>query len=462
LTDSTPGRSLGERFEEATDALLERLNSSLALDYRLWPQDVSGSLAHARMLRDVELISESDLAEIQQGLDRVSEELREERFEFKSSDEDIHMAIERRLTELIGEPARRLHTGRSRNDQVMLDVVLWMRAYLKTLERSLISLIEQLLLRATEGAEQPMPAFTHSQPAQVSSVGAWLVAHAAAAERNLRRARDLRGRLDECPLGSGAAAGGYLPLDREAVAIALGFERPTISAVQSTGSRADLLDLVGLVGLIGLELSRLGEELVNFAAPQFGWIGLPDRLTTGSSLLPHKKNPDGAELIRGGGKLLGTEFSALAAVVGGLVSGYSKDLQHDKEVLFRATDRGLALLELATLHIREMSWDGERMRASCAPQLAALWLADRLVLAGLPFREAHGLVGKAASASEQSGATLAEALCGILPAAVAELASEFEGLTPDRLLCELKTAGSAAPESVARQIDQLRERISVR
>ncbi len=459
MADPTPGRSLGGRFDEATDALLEQLNRSIDLDQRLWPHDIQGSRAHARMLSGVGLITSADLGAIEEGLDAVSSELEAGQFEFKDSDEDIHMAVERRLTELVGEPARRLHTGRSRNDQVMLDAVLWLREFLTTLDRALVRFIEALLDRATEGAEQPMPALTHSQPAQVSSVGQWLVGHAAAAERNLRRARDLRGRLDECPLGSGAAAGSYLPLDRDSVALELGFDRPTLNAVQTTGGRSDVLDAVGLLGLVGVDLSRLGEELVLYAAPQYGWIRLPDRLTTGSSLLPHKKNPDGAELIRGAGKLLGTEFSALSTVIGGLVSGYSKDLQHDKEILFRAADRALSLLQLAEIHIEGLSWCAERCRASCTPQLAALWLADRLVLEGMPFRAAHQLIGKAAREAEQTEIPLAEVLSGMLPEAYAELREQLTGLTVDQLLGELKTAGSAAPSFVAAQIASLRERI---
>jgi argininosuccinate lyase len=458
---STPARSLGGRFAEPTHPVLERANRSVDVDRRLWAEDIAGSRAHAGMLADVGLISAGDRDALLEGLGRVEVELRGDTFAFLPSDEDIHMAVERRLGELVGEPALRLHTGRSRNDQVMTDTILWLRKALGALDDRLCALLRALLSTATAGVAVPMPSFTHSQPAQVASVGAWMLAHAAEVDRNLRRVRHLSERLDESPLGAGASAGTYLPVDRALTAAALGFDRPSLSAIHTTGSRSDLLDAVAIVGMVGVLLSRIGEELVLYLSPAYGFIRLPDGLTTGSSLLPHKRNPDGAELLRGGGRLLTTEFGALASFCGGLVSGYSKDLQHDKEVLFRAFSRMDDLLDLATAHVSRLGWDEARMRAACAPELAALWLADQLVLRGLPFRRGHHVVGAAVRISQADGVTLAD---GLRRASdehrdlCAALADELDQLTADDLLGQLATAGSAAPAEVLRGVAVLTAR----
>lgn len=462
--DRTPARSLGARFTEATHPVLERINRSVDVDRRLWRQDLAGSEAHAAMLAHVGLLSESDRDALLGGLAAVRAEFEAGTFAFLPSDEDIHMAVERRLGELVGAPAARLHTGRSRNDQVMTDTVLWLRDALGELRTALVVLVEAALRRAEEGAYTPMPSYTHSQPAQVSSVGQWLCAHASEWARHVRRLDDLVARLDECPLGSGASAGSYLPLDRQHTARALGFARPTVNATASTGTRSDLLDAVGLLSLIGASLSRLGEELVLFAAPAYGFLRLPDRLTTGSSLLPQKRNPDGAELIRGQGKLVAGDFAALASVTSGLVGGYSKDLQADKTVLFRACDTVLDVIALATLHLDALGWDADRLAAACGEELASLWLADRLVLLGLPFREAHHLVGRAVR--EAGGGSLADGLAYALQATGADVpeavVDELRAQTPATLLAALRTEGSAGPESVGRQIVTLREAIAPR
>jgi argininosuccinate lyase len=461
---STPARSLGGRFTEATHPVLERINRSVDVDRRLWRQDLRGSQAHAAMLVSVGLLTEEEGRILHDGLDSVAAELETGEFSFLPSDEDVHMAVERRLTEIVGAPARKLHTGRSRNDQVMLDLVLWMRDELEVLREDLRLLGQALLTQAGRGVETPMPSFTHLQPAQVSSVAQWLLAHAAEVERHLRRLDHLRERLDECPLGSGASAGSYLPLDRAHTAAALGFVRPSLNATASTGSRTDVLDALGLLSLIGTSISRLGEELVVFASPGFRFVRLPDRLTTGSSLLPQKRNPDGAELLRAGGKLPAADFAALASVISGLVSGYSKDLQFDKETLFRSWDRVRDLLALATLHVEAMGWDEVRLAAACTPELAALWLADQLVLAGLPFREAHHWVGQAARLAQARDGDLAagfEAACREAeePPPLAErLLADLRSMTPDRLLTELRTEGSAGPASVRAQLARLQAR----
>ena len=453
-SSATPARSLGGRFSEATHPVLHRINRSIERDIRLWRQDIAVSRAHARMLARIDLLSEEELVSILEGLDRVAEELRDGVFGVQPQDEDIHMAIERRLTELVGEPGRKLHTGRSRNDQVMTDILLWLRQNLSFLRDSVSEFGRLLLSRARDGLTVPMPAFTHNQPAQVASVAHWLVGHASAAERNLRRIEDLTARLDECPLGSGAVAGTSLPIDRQGTAGELGFGSPTLSALQATGGRADLIDAVALLGLIATDLSRLGEELVLFSSPAYGFVQLPDRLTTGSSLLPHKRNPDGAEILRGGGRIVASEYSAISTVVGGLVLGYAKDLQHDKEVLFRAWDRVQELLELAIVHIEAMSWDARKMELACGPELAALWLADRLVEEGMAFREAHHLVGKAAAHPSR---ILHEGLRA--SGGPDHLVAALKSLTPGALLESLVSFGSAGPGPMQVAIDELEDRI---
>jgi len=458
----TPARSLGGRFEEATDAILHRVNRSVAIDQRLWREDIEGSKAHSAMLCEVGLLSASDRDAIHQGLDQVYEEFASGHFQFEEADEDIHMAVERRLGALIGEPAKRLHTGRSRNDQVMTDTLLWLRRRVRALAEDTRAYVQALLTRAEDGADVVMPSFTHSQPAQVASVAQWLLAHADEAADHVRRLKDLADRLDACPLGSGASAGSFLPLDREHTAAALGFSRPSTNSIASTGSRMPLLDAVAAASMLGVSLSRLGEELVWWSSPQFGWIRLPDRLTTGSSLLPHKRNPDGAELIRGAGKIAAADFAALAATMAALPSGYSKDLQHDKAILFRALDGVADALVLAVSHVQALGWDAERLEAACVPQLAALWLADRLVTAGMPFREAHHLVG--AVVREAGEGTLADGLrvvCKVHEVPEVDvIVAELDALTPQAMLQGLQTVGSAGPAHTRAQIAAIRARLA--
>ena len=461
---NTPGRSLGGRFAEATDPLLERINRSVDVDQRMWPQDIRGSQAHAAMLAHVGLLTAEEATAIREGLDAVRAEFEAGSFVFLDNDEDIHMAVERRLTEQIGAPARKLHTGRSRNDQVMLDMTMWMRDSLVVLRKRLVDFGQALVDKADVGATVPMPSFTHLQPAQVSSVGQWLLNHAAEVERHVRRLDDLSDRLDECPLGSGASAGSYLPLDRRHTAEALGFARPAVNATAATGNRTDVLDAIGLLALVGTTISRLGEELVVYASPGFKFVRFPDRLTTGSSLLPQKRNPDGAELLRAAGKLPAADFSALASVISGLMSGYAKDLQFDKETLFRSWDRMDDALDLATLHVDHLGWDAGRLAAACTPDLAALWLADQLVLAGLPFREAHHIVGQAARLAADHDGSLAkgyrQAVADREEPEIHALTDRLEAMTPQDLLDELVSEGSAGPASVARQINTLRGRFA--
>ncbi len=461
----TPGRSLGGRFAEATDPILERINRSVDVDQRMWSQDLAGSMAHVQMLGSVGLLSEDDVSAISRGLTAIRSEFEAGTFAFEEADEDIHMAVERRLTELVGQPARRLHTGRSRNDQVMTDLMLWMREEGEAMREVLVGLIEAFLTQAQAGHDTPMPSFTHLQPAQVSSVAQWALSHAAELVGHLRRWDDFLARLDQCPLGSGASVGSYLPLDRQHTAKALGFARPSLNAMASTGGRTEVMDALGVLAMIGSSISRLGEELVIFASPLFGFIRLPDRLTTGSSLLPQKRNPDGAELLRGEGKMAAQDFAGLVSATSGLLSGYAKDLQCDKTLLFRAWDRTTDLLTLAGLHVEALAFDEAKLRAACKPSLASLWLADQLVLSGLPFRRAHHWVGLAARAGSERGLELAEAFAAVIaehddaPEAGERLAKELTGLTPDDLLAGLATEGSAGPESTRAQVVAVREMI---
>jgi argininosuccinate lyase len=384
------GKLYEGRFREGLLPELERFASSLELDRRLAPHDVAGSIAHARGLRVAGLLSPEQLAAIERGLRRVGEELESGRFRFRATDEDIHTAVERRLTELDPEAGARLHTGRSRNDQVALDLRLFCRQAASDLVRRAAETAEALAGRAAGLADVPMPGYTHLQRAQPVSVGHHLLAHAEPLLRDGIRFQHAYEAADQMPLGSGALAGSTLPLAREAVARELGFERLTRNSMDAVSDRDFALDLIHACCVCGLHLSRLGEDLVLWASAEFAFVRLPDRVATGSSLMPQKKNPDIAELIRGrSGRALGA-YVALATVLKGLPLSYDRDLQEDKGPLFMAVDNAAACLGAAQLLVGELEFDRERLAEAVAdPGLYATDAAEQLVAQGMPFRQAH-------------------------------------------------------------------------
>jgi argininosuccinate lyase len=360
------------------------------VDVALAPYDVAGSIAHCRGLHAAGLLSQKQLQDTERGLRQVAEELRHGSFVFSQSDEDIHTAVERRLSELFPEAGARLHAGRSRNDQVALDLRLYCRGACSGLSHELAGLVQGLAVQAEAHAELGMPGYTHLQRAQPVTVGHHLLAHAEPLLRDAERVRHAYGAADAMPLGSGALAGSTLEIPREVVARELGFGSLTANSMDAVSDRDFALDLVYACVSIALHLSRLAEDVVLWASSEFGFLKLPDRVATGSSLMPQKKNPDIAELLRGrSGRALGS-FTALATVLKGLPLAYDRDLQEDKVALFSAVDNALDCLQAAGLLVDNFEFDEERLAGALAdPGLLATDSAEKLVGEGVPFREAH-------------------------------------------------------------------------
>ena len=374
---------------------LELFSSSLETDFELFPYDIAGSVAHARGLKAAALITATDLRAIERGLATIREELETGAFKFLKGDEDIHTAIERRLTELAPAGAK-LHTGRSRNDQVALDLRMYCRAAAAEIVSALAELIQALAEKARAHAAWPMPGYTHLQRAQPVTVGHHLLAHAEPLARDAERIRHAYDAADEMPLGSGALAGTTLPLQRAKVARELGFARISGNSMDAVSDRDFALDLVYACLVVGIHLSRLGEDVVVWASSEFGFVNLSDEISTGSSLMPHKKNPDIAELLRGrSGRALGS-LTALATVLKGLPLTYDRDLQEDKPAVFAAVDNAIDSLRAARLLVEHLVFDRDRLNeVTKDADLYTTDSAEELVSEGTPFRHAHETVGKA-------------------------------------------------------------------
>jgi len=384
----------GARFRRPLLPELERFSSSLEIDFELYPFDIAGSLAHARGLAASGLLSRSRLTAIERGLRRVKRELDADEFEFKDTDEDIHTAIERRLTEITPAGAA-LHAGRSRNDQVALDLRLYCRVAASELVSAIGDVVDALAAKARGHAGWVMPGYTHLQRAQPVTVGHHLLAHAEPLLRDAERVRHAYEAAGEMPLGSGALAATTLPLQRERVRRELGFERLTANSIDAVADRDFALDLVYACTSASIHLSRLAEDVVIWASAEFGFIRLADEVSTGSSLMPQKKNPDIAELLRGrAGRSIGS-LVTLATVLKGLPLAYDRDLQEDKPALFAAVDNALDSLDAASLLVQHLDFDRERLAAAASdPALLATDAAEVLVSAGVPFRKAHETVGR--------------------------------------------------------------------
>jgi argininosuccinate lyase len=388
-------RLWGGRFEGGPAEAFQRLNESLSVDRRLWREDIDGSRAHARMLAACGIIPAGDAEEILSGLDEIEAEMASGAFVFVESDEDIHTAVERRLTELVGDAGRRLHTARSRNDQAATDTLLWIRRHCAAQVPALAGLANALLARAADHVDTILPGYTHLQRAQPVRLAHHLLAYVWMLARDRRRLAAAIAATDECPLGSGALSGVGFPVDRVMVAKELGFARPTPNSLDAVASRDAMADYLAFAAQLGVHLSRLGAELVLWSSEEFGFIELPDGFTSGSSMLPQKKNPDAAELARAKAHRLAGDLAGLHGVVAGLPLTYNKDLQEDKHFLFDAADTVELLLPAMTGMVSGLRVDPERMRAACENgAMAATDLADHLVRLGWPFRSAHEAVGK--------------------------------------------------------------------
>jgi argininosuccinate lyase len=396
----------GGRYQGVTDALMWSFNASIDFDRRLGAVDVQGSVAYARALERAGVLAHAEAERLIQGLGQVADEFAQGAFQFTASDEDIHTAVERRLGELVGPVAGKLHTGRSRNDQVATDIRLYLLGELRTLEDALIGLQRTIVAKSELHLAVLMPGYTHLQPAQPVRLSHWLLSYFWMLQRDRERLRNLGTRVSRCPLGSGALAGNAYGVDREALAQELGFASLTENSMDAVSDRDMILETLSWGAILGTHLSRMAEDIVLWSSVEYGFIRLNDRYTTGSSLMPQKRNPDSMELVRGkSGRLVGN-LVTLLVVNKGLPSTYDKDLQEDKEPLFDTLDTLAMVLPITAGVVETMEIHEERMRAALVEGLLATDLADYLVRKGVPFREAHHMVGRAVLLSERHGVPL--------------------------------------------------------
>lgn len=430
---------------------MAEINASIPFDKRLWRQDIAGSIAHAMMLGQQEIIDADAAQRIIDGLETIAGEYEANGVPVDPALEDIHMTVETRLSELIGPDAGRLHTARSRNDQVATDFRLWVRDAIDGHLAAIATLATILATRAAEHAETVMPGFTHLQVAQPVTLGHHLLAYVEMLKRDHGRFADARDRMNECPLGSAALAGTGFPNDREIVAHALGFDRPTANSLDSVSDRDFAIEYLTSATQLALHLSRLAEEVILWASQPFGWVKLPDQWSTGSSIMPQKRNPDAAELVRGhSGRILGLA-TGLMVTMKGLPLAYSKDMQDDKEPVFEAHD--LLELSLAAMAgmMESLTFVPERMRAAAASGYStATDLADWLVrVARVPFREAHHITGRAVKAAEDADVTLDQLPLDVLQSIDARITNEvFEVLSVENSVRSRRSLGGTAPERV--------------
>lgn len=452
----------GGRFTVSPAEIMEEINASIGFDKRMAPQDIRASKAHAAMLADAGIIEKADAAAIIDGLGKVGAEIEKGDFPFSRALEDVHMNVESRLKEVIGTPAGRLHTARSRNDQVATDFKLYVRERIDGLETALAALQLALVRKAEAHAGTVMPGFTHLQPAQPVTFGHHLMAYVEMLGRDRGRLADARARLNECPLGAAALAGTSFPIDRHATAKALDFAKPTDNSLDSVSDRDFILETLAAASICAMHLSRFAEEIVLWSTPQFGFIKLTDKFTTGSSIMPQKRNPDAAELSRAKVGRIAGAFQSLMMVMKGLPLAYSKDMQEDKEVAFDALDS----LALALAAMTGMVDD---MQPQAAPMLAAAGggystatdLADWLVrVLKMPFRDAHHVTGRIVAAAEADNLPLDKlplpAMQAIEPRITADV---FTVLSPENSVASRISHGGTAPQNVAKMAASWRKRL---
>jgi argininosuccinate lyase len=452
---SSPSTIWGGRFSASPSALLQQINASIGFDKRFAAQDIQGSQAHATMLAQQGIITAADNTAIQQGLSQIAQEIADGAFPFDESLEDIHMNVETRLFTLVGEPAKRLHTARSRNDQVATDFRLWVRTAIESVEEQLSRLQKALLAKAETYSETIMPGFTHLQPAQPITFGHHLLAYVEMFGRDKSRFQDCRKRLNECPLGAAALAGTPFPIDRNQTANALGFNNPCRNSLDAVSARDFAAEFLSCASITMVHLSRFAEEIVLWCAPQFNFISLSDAYTTGSSIMPQKRNPDAAELIRGKtGRVFG-DLTALLTLMKGLPLAYSKDLQEDKEPVFDGYDTISVCLAVMTGMVDDMTANSEAMLAAAQKgYLTATDLADWLVRTlNMPFRDAHHITGTLVKTAETEGVQLhelpLEQMQGVEPRITAEVLSV---LTLEASVNSRQSLGGTAPVRVKQAI----------
>jgi argininosuccinate lyase len=450
----------GGRFAEGPAAVMREINASIPFDKRLWRQDIAGSKAHVAMLGTQGIVSNADSVTIAEGLDRIAADYEAHGVTEDLALEDIHMATESRLAELIGPAAGRLHTARSRNDQVATDFRLWVRDAIDAVDAGLKALQQALVTRAGDHADSVMPGFTHLQAAQPVTLGHHLMAYYEMVRRDRSRFADARARMNECPLGAAALAGTGFPIDRQATARALGFDRPTANSLDSVSDRDFALDYLMSAAQTSLHLSRLAEEIVLWASQPFGFVSLPDQWSTGSSIMPQKRNPDAAELVRGhSGRIVGC-LTSLMITMKGLPLAYSKDMQDDKPPVFEAHDLLALSIAAMTGMIETLTFRTDRMRAAAEAGFStATDLADRLVrVAGVPFREAHHITGTVVKAAETKGCALSDLSLAELQAIDPRIDEGVQAaLSVDASVAARASEGGTAPERVRQAIARATE-----
>jgi argininosuccinate lyase len=461
--NKTSNQMWGGRFASGPAAIMQAINASISFDKKLYAEDIKGSIAHSEMLAEQGIITKADQKKIAKGLKTILSEIEAGKFEFSEKLEDIHMNVEARLAELIGPAAGRLHTARSRNDQVAVDFRLWTKNELLRVAEALKELIAAFLERAEEHAATVMPGFTHMQAAQPVTFGHHCMAYVEMFSRDLSRVRDAIERMDESPLGAAALAGTGFPVDRHMTAKALGFREPTRNSLDSVSDRDFALEFLSVAAICGTHLSRLAEEIVIWSTPQFGFVRLSDSFSTGSSIMPQKKNPDAAELVRAKTGRINGHLIALLTVMKGLPLTYSKDMQEDKEAVFDAAETLDLMLAAMTGMVSDMTVDTAAMkRAAGTGYSTATDLADWLVRTlGLPFREAHHVTGRAVALAEQKKV-------GLERLALADLQAIHPGITEDvfsvlsvqNSVRSRVSYGGTAPSEVRKQIRAWKKRLA--
>ena len=462
MTDKPANSMWGGRFSASPAEIMEEINASIGFDKRLAPQDIRASKAHAAMLAEAGIIAPEDAKAIIKGLDQVAAEIESGKMVFSRALEDVHMNVESRLKEVIGTPAGRLHTARSRNDQVATDFRLYVRERLDGLDDALAALQLALVRKAEAHAATVMPGFTHLQPAQPVTFGHHLLAYVEMIGRDRGRLADARTRLNECPLGSAALAGTSFPIDRHATAKALGFDKPTDNSLDAVSDRDFVLETLAAASICAVHLSRFAEEVVLWSTPQFGFIKLSDKFTTGSSIMPQKRNPDAAELTRAKVGRIAGAFQSLLIVMKGLPLAYSKDMQEDKEVAFDALD-SLALAIAATTGMVEDMQPQEKVLLAAAGggYSTATDLADWLVrVLKMPFRDAHHVTGRIVAAAEAKNLPLDKLSLADMQAVEPRITDDvFSVLSPQNSVASRVSHGGTAPQNVAKMAAAWRKRL---
>jgi argininosuccinate lyase len=462
VTDKPANRMWGGRFMASPAEIMEEINASIGFDKRLAPQDIAASKAHAAMLAEQGIISKADAREIAKGLDAILAEIESGSMEFSRSLEDVHMNVESRLKELIGTPAGRLHTARSRNDQVATDFRLYVRDRIDALDEGLARLQLALVAKAETHAATVMPGFTHLQPAQPVTFGHHLLAYVEMLGRDRGRFADARRRLNESPLGAAALAGTSFPIDRHMTAERLGFDRPAANSLDAVSDRDFALETLAAASIAAVHLSRFAEEIVLWTTPQFGFLKLSDKFTTGSSIMPQKRNPDAAELTRAKVGRIAAAFQGLLMVIKGLPLAYSKDMQEDKELSFDALDSLALAVAAMTGMVDDMEPNAEVMRAAAGGGYStATDLADWLVRTlKLPFREAHHVTGRIVATAEEQDLPLDKLPLSAMQAVEPRITADvFTVLSPEKSVASRTSYGGTAPQNVRKMAQNWRKRL---